>query len=68
MKLFRQLKIFKDSARKDGLVVITKPYISGAVTCCTLLESGSKLSLHYRVCVTERVLLCDAMDTWLKLF
>lgn len=32
------------------------------------VESGSKLSLHYRVCVTERVLLCDAMDTWLKLF
>lgn len=33
-----------------------------------LVESGSKLPLHYRVCIMDRVLLCDAMDTRLELF
>lgn len=33
-----------------------------------LVESGSKLPLHYRVCIMDRVLLCDVMDTRLELF
>lgn len=48
MKLFRQLKIFKDFARKDGLVVIINPFISGVVTCWIRLKVAFTLqSLCY---------------------